>query len=129
MHPMAIIRGFAKASQNIQTPLKRLAKKFDPLDEKNRDILVQVAKTTLSSKLVSKTIPDMANMAVSAIIGAKGSEKRVQVVCQSGAAFKDSKILEGNTLIFESKIIPPTLDQIELNKPTIAVLTFPLDKV
>ena len=63
-----IADGFEMAAKHAVDHLDTIADKFE-IDEKNPEQLIQIAMTTLGSKIINKCHRQMAEIAVSAVLG------------------------------------------------------------
>jgi len=97
IHPQTIVAGFRKSTQLARAALTAAAidHKEDPVAF--RADLVNIAKTTLSSKVVSHDREYFANMCVDAILRLKGSTQleQIQLVKMPGGTLADSCLEEG----------------------------------
>ena len=66
--PIRIADGFEMAAKHAVDHLDTIADKFE-IDEKNPEQLIQIAMTTLGSKIINKCHRQMAEIAVSAVLG------------------------------------------------------------
>lgn len=67
IHPIRIADGFELAAQCAVKHLEKIAEPF-PISIENKEPLIEVAMTTLGSKIVNKCQRQMAEMAVSAVL-------------------------------------------------------------
>merc|ERR1712166_1365349 len=97
IHPQTIVAGFRQATEVARGALNNCAisNAADPI--KFREDLVNIAKTTLSSKVVSHDREYFANMCVDAILRLKGSTQleQIQLVKMPGGTLADSCLEEG----------------------------------
>ena len=66
--PIRIADGFEMAAKHAVDHLDSIADKFE-IDEKNPEQLIQIAMTTLGSKIINKCHRQMAEIAVNAVLG------------------------------------------------------------
>lgn len=97
IHPQTIIEGYRIASQAALKALEKLA--VDNSSDSNafRRDLVAIARTTLSSKVLSQDREHFANLAVDAVLRMKGSTDltHIQIIKKAGGKLKDSYLDEG----------------------------------
>lgn len=102
IHPQLIVQGYRQASAVAREALEK-ASVDRSLDEAafRRD-LINIAKTTLSSKILSGDKVHFANMAVNAVLRLKGSTNldHIQIIKKVGGKLSDSYLDEGNLMIF-----------------------------
>lgn len=105
IHPTSVMGGYRLAMKESSKYIRdQLAQDVEKLGKK---CLVNVAKTTLSSKLIGQDGDFFANMAVDAIqsvkrVGADGvarySEKSINILKKHGKSWRDSKLIQGFAL-------------------------------
>eukprot|EP00246_Nothoceros_aenigmaticus_P017770 TRINITY_DN8909_c0_g1_i1.p1 TRINITY_DN8909_c0_g1~~TRINITY_DN8909_c0_g1_i1.p1 ORF type:complete len:530 (-),score=140.30 TRINITY_DN8909_c0_g1_i1:172-1761(-) len=104
IHPMTIIAGYRMAAEVARDALEKVVRNNQANPEKFRSDLVNIAMTTLSSKILSQDKVHFANLAVDAVIRLKGSGnlEAIQIVKKAGGSLKDSFLDEG--FILDKKI-------------------------
>merc|ERR1711966_475032 len=97
IHPQTIVTGFRKATEVARGALTAAAVNHSDDPVAFRADLVNIAKTTLSSKVVSHDREYFANMCVDAILRLKGSTQleQIQLVKMPGGCLADSYLEEG----------------------------------
>ncbi|KAH9808738.1 chaperonin Cpn60/TCP-1 family [Melampsora americana] len=104
IHPQTVVEGYRIASQVALKTLEANAKDHssDPIEF--RKDLINIAKTTLSSKVLSADKDYFANLAVDAVLRLKGSTNldHIQIIKKPGGQLTDSYLDEG--FILEKKI-------------------------
>ncbi|VAI20737.1 unnamed protein product [Triticum turgidum subsp. durum] len=104
IHPMTIIAGYRMAAECARNAL--LKKTMDNKDntDKFRSDLMNIAMTTLSSKILSQDKEYFAELAVDAVLRLKGSTnlESIQILKKPGGSLKDSFLDEG--FILDKKI-------------------------
>ena len=97
IHPQTIIRGWRVAVKEAISCLDRSAVDNKNNDEKFKKDLLNIAKTTLSSKIVTAELDFFAQLAVDAVLRLKGSVDldMIQIVKKQGASMKDSFLDDG----------------------------------
>lgn len=95
IHPQTIISGYRKALEVSRKALEDSA--FPHTSDVARDNLLNIARTTLSSKILSQHKDFFANLAVDAILRLKGSGNlnAVQIIKKLGGTLTDSYLDEG----------------------------------
>lgn len=125
IHPMIIIEGFKIAREEALSELNRIAMDNSVDDEAFIKDLLNVAKTTISSKLLTYEKDYFAELAVKAIIRLNGSGKLdlIQVIKKLGGSLRDSFLDEGFLL---EKSISVGCEKMKSN-PKILVANTPMD--
>ena len=92
IHPMTIIQGFREACDVARQALEDAARDNHADQEKFREDLMNIARTTLSSKILTHDKDHFAKLAVDAILRLKGSGnlEMVQLIEKPGGSLKDS---------------------------------------
>ncbi|KAK7277926.1 hypothetical protein RJT34_22945 [Clitoria ternatea] len=129
IHPMTIISGFRMAAECARNALlqKVVDNKADA--EKFRSDLMNIAMTTLSSKILSQDKEHFAKLAVDAVMRLKGSTnlEAIQIIKKPGGSLKDSFLDEG--FILDKKIGLGQPKRIENAKILVANTAMDTDKV
>jgi len=125
VHPQAIVAGFRKATEVARKKLEGAAINHGDDPTAFRADLVNIAKTTLSSKVVSHDRDYFANLCVDAILRLKGSTQldQIQIVQMIGGTLEESYLEEG--FILNKKIGVGQPKRIE--KPCIMVANTSMD--
>jgi len=108
IHPTVVIHGYKLAAEKSLEILKNIAIKIDP---KDRAILEEIAKTSMTSKIVGAERDKLAKIAVDAalqILEEKDGKFRVnidlvQVVKKAGESIEDSKFIRG--VIIDKEVV------------------------
>lgn len=97
MHPQTIIRGWRKAVVAAREALEASAVNHSEDPDKFREDLLNIARTTLSSKILSSSRDQFAQMAVDAVLRLKGSSdlRNIQLIKKVGGSLEDSYLDEG----------------------------------
>ncbi|CAI0435416.1 unnamed protein product [Linum tenue] len=104
IHPMTIIAGFRMAAECAREALLKKVVDNKANEEKFKTDLMKIAKTTLSSKILSQDKEHFAKLAVDAVLRLKGSTnlESIQIIKKPGGSLKDSFLDEG--FILDKKI-------------------------
>lgn len=129
LHPQTIIEGYRIASQAALSALKGSAVDNSKYPEKFREDLVSIARTTLSSKVLSQDREQFANLAVDAVLRMQGSTdlSHIQIIKKAGGKLKDSYLDDG--FILDKKFGVNQPKRIEKAKILIANTGMDTDKV
>lgn len=97
IHPQTIIAGWRKASKTAAAALENFAKDNSADSEKFRNDLMNIARTTLSSKILTQHREHFTELAVNAIMRLKGSGnlEAIQIIKKLGGSLDDSFLDEG----------------------------------
>ncbi|ESW98620.1 hypothetical protein KL918_001988 [Ogataea parapolymorpha] len=97
IHPQTIIEGYRIACRAALAELESLAVNNVDDETKFREDLINIAKTTLSSKILSQDKEYFAKLAVDAILRLGGSTNldRIQIIKKAGGKLSDSFLDEG----------------------------------
>merc|ERR1711997_750492 len=117
------------AAKHAVDHLDTIADKFE-IDEKNPEQLIQIAMTTLGSKIINKCHRQMAEIAVSAVLAVADMEHRdvnfelIKVEAKVGGKMEDSMLVKG--VIVDKEMshcqMPKVLKDVKL-----AILTCPFE--
>lgn len=104
IHPQTIIEGYRLASQAAQKALEESAVDNGNDQEKFKEDLLNIARTTLSSKVLATDKDYFANLAVNAVLRLKGSTNldSIQIIKKAGGRLTDSYLDDG--FILDKKI-------------------------
>merc|ERR1711973_97083 len=97
IHPQTIIAGYRKATQVARAALEKAAIDHSQDPEKFREDLLNIARTTLSSKILSQHKDFFSNLAVDAVLRLKGSGNldAIQIIKKQGGTLTDSFLDSG----------------------------------
>ncbi|CCH40998.1 T-complex protein 1 subunit epsilon [Wickerhamomyces ciferrii] len=126
IHPIKIANGFDAA---CKVAIDQLDKVSDDI-ESNTEILLRAAKTSLGSKIVSKSHDQFAKMAVDAVLSVADKERKdvdfelIKVEGKVGGSLEDSKLIKGVILDkdFSHPQMPKRIEDVKL-----AILTCPFE--
>lgn len=97
IHPQTIIEGFRLARTAAVKALENVAVDNASNKDRFRADLIDIAQTTLSSKILSQDKAQFAELAVSAVLRLKGSTNldHIQIIKKAGGRMSDSYLEEG----------------------------------
>lgn len=97
IHPQTIIEGYRIASHAALETLKAAAVDNSDDEEAFREDLLAIARTTLSSKVLSQDKVQFAKLAVDAVLRMRGSTDltHIQIIKKAGGKLKDSYLDSG----------------------------------
>jgi len=129
IHPQTIIRGYRMATEVAKQALIDVAIDNGKDEEKFNEDLMNVARTTLSSKLLTQHKNFFSKMAVDAILRLKGSGnlEAIQIIKKLGGTMLDSYLDEG--FILDKKIGMNQPKRLENAKILIANSSMDTDKI
>lgn len=129
VHPMTIIGGFRDAADAALAVLTQSAFNNQADPTQFREDLMNIAKTTLSSKILTGDKQHFANLAVDAILRLKGSGnlEAIHIIKKTGGTLKESYLDEG--FILDKKIGVGQPKRIENAKILVANTAMDTDKI
>ncbi|KAF8743317.1 folding of proteins upon ATP hydrolysis, partial [Rhizoctonia solani] len=129
IHPQTIIEGFRIASAAALKALEGSAVDNGTDAEKFRADLFNIARTTLSSKVLSQDKNYFANLAVDAVLRLKGSTdlEHIQIIKKLGGKLTDSYLDEG--FILNKSLAVNSPKRLENAKILIANTSMDTDKI
>lgn len=129
IHPQTIVSGWRKAAVAALEALEKSANDHGADPEKFRQDLMNIAGTTLSSKILSQHKTHFANLAVTAILRLKGSGNlsAIQIIKKQGGTLLDSFLDEG--FILDKKIGVNQPKRIENARILVANTPMDTDKI
>merc|ERR1712212_747015 len=129
IHPQTIIQGWRKATKVAVTELEKSAIDNGSNPEKFREDLMNIARTTLSSKILVQHKEHFAELAVNAVLRLKGSGNldAIQIIKKLGGGLDDSFLDEG--FLLDKKIGNNQPKRIENAKILIANTAMDTDKI
>ena len=106
IHPQVIVDGYRIASQAALRALQNSAKDHGADQTLFRNDLLNIARTTLSSKVLAQHKDYFANLAVDAVLRLRGSTnlENIQIIKKLGGKLSDSYLDEG--FILDKQIAP-----------------------
>lgn len=129
IHPQIIIAGLRKAARVAVAELEKSALDNGSDEEKFREDLMNIARTTLSSKILTQHREHFAELAVNAVLRLKGSGNldAIQIIKKLGGGLDDSFLDEG--FLLDKKIGNNQPKRIENAKILIANTAMDTDKI
>ncbi|CAM9976567.1 unnamed protein product, partial [Ectocarpus fasciculatus] len=129
LHPQTIIQGWRLATAAARRVLAASAEDNGKDDAKFREDLYNIAKPTLSSKLLTHEKDRFADLAVNAVLRLKGSGNLdyIQIIKMPGGSLKESYLEEG--FILDKKIGVGQPKVVENAKILIANTAMDTDKI
>lgn len=129
IHPIRIADGFELAAQCAAKHLDSISEPF-PIDLNNKEPLIQVAMTTLGSKIVNKCHRQMAEIAVDAVMTVADFDKKdvnfelIKIETKVGGRMEDSCLVKGVVIdkSMSHSQMPKVLEDVQ-----IAILTCPFE--
>ena len=129
IHPQVVVDGFRIASEAALRALVSAAQDHSADKDAFRNDLLNIARTTLSSKVLSQDKDYFANLAVDAVLRLNGSTnlENIQIIKKLGGKLTDSYLDEG--FILDKKIAPDSIKRLENAKILIANTSMDTDKI
>ncbi|KIP12785.1 hypothetical protein PHLGIDRAFT_123858 [Phlebiopsis gigantea 11061_1 CR5-6] len=129
IHPQTIIEGYRIASAAALKALEKSAQDHSSDPTQFRQDLFNIARTTLSSKVLSQDKDYFANLAVDAVLRLKGSTdlEHIQIIKKAGGKLTDSYLDEG--FILDKTIAVNSPKRLENAKILIANTSMDTDKI
>ncbi|KAK5273239.1 T-complex protein 1 subunit beta [Exophiala xenobiotica] len=129
IHPQTIIEGYRLASQAALSALEKSAVDNSKNPDLFRRDLQAIARTTLSSKVLSQDRDKFANLACEAVLRLKGSVdlNNIQIIKKAGGKLSDSYLDEG--FILDKKVGVNQPKRLENAKILVANTAMDTDKV
>ncbi len=132
IHPTTIISGYRKAAERALEVVDALAEKVDPEQSDYKKILMDVAKTAMSSKFISASRDPLAKIVVEAVLAVakdlpEGIELEVADIPrqkQEGLPVEATELVKG--LVLDKEIVHPSMPK-RVEGAKIAVLECPLE--
>ncbi|UYV78941.1 CCT2 [Cordylochernes scorpioides] len=129
IHPQTIISGWRRAKALASQALEAAAQNHGSNPEKFREDLLNISRTTLSSKILAQHKEFFAKLAVEAVLRLKGSSnlQAIQIIKKLGGSLTDSFLDEG--FLLDKKIGVNQPKRIEKARILIANTPMDTDKV
>lgn len=129
IHPIRISDGYEMAAKVACSHLDTISESFQ-LDPNNKEPLIQLAMTTLGSKIVNRCHRQMAEIAVEAILSVADLERRdvdfelIKVEGKVGGKMEDTMLVKG--VIIDKDFSHPQMPKV-VKDAKIAILTCPFE--
>jgi len=129
VHPQTIAHGWREATSIARKALEDLAEDNCADEAKFKEDLINIAMTTLSSKLLNTEKRFFAELAVEAVLRLKGSGnlENIQIIKKPGGSLKDSYLADGFILDKKPGIGQP--NRVENAKILLANTSMDTDKI
>ncbi|KAH3678463.1 hypothetical protein WICMUC_001480 [Wickerhamomyces mucosus] len=127
IHPIKIANGFDEA---CKVAIEQLDNVADDVENNKEEILLRAAKTSLGSKIVSKSHEQFAQMAVDAVLAVADEERKdvdfelIKVEGKVGGSLEDSRLIKG--VVIEKDFSHPQMPK-KIEDVKIAILTCPFE--
>jgi len=127
IHPIRIADGYSRAADVACNKLDEISEAFDV---SNREDLIKVAMTTLSSKIVSRCHRPMAEIAVDAVLNVADLERKdvnfelIKVLGKEGGTMEESMLIKG--VLVDKDFSHPQMPKV-LKDVKVAILTCPFE--
>lgn len=127
IHPTKIADGYELACRTAMTKLEAVAEKFPVQD---REALINSAITSLNSKIVSKCLRQLAEIAVDAVLAVADKEtgdvnfELIKIIGKVGGRMEDTQLVRG--VIIDKTMSHPQMPR-RLENAKIAILTCPFE--
>eukprot|EP00656_Telonema_subtile_P019588 TRINITY_DN20817_c0_g1_i1.p1 TRINITY_DN20817_c0_g1~~TRINITY_DN20817_c0_g1_i1.p1 ORF type:complete len:538 (+),score=183.66 TRINITY_DN20817_c0_g1_i1:145-1758(+) len=129
IHPQTIVAGFRAATEVAKARLTELAQDNSTDKDRFRQDLINIAKTTLSSKVVQHDREFFSEMCVDAVLRLEGSTNldQIQIVKKQGGTLRESYLEQG--FILDKKIGVGQPKRIENARIMVANTAMDADKI
>lgn len=129
IHPQVVVDGYRTASQAALRALGATAMDHSSDEARFREDLLNIARTTLSSKVLAQDKDYFANLAVDAVLRLKGSTDldQIQIIKKLGGKLTDSYLDDG--FILDKQIAPNSPKRLENARILIANTSMDTDKI
>ncbi len=132
IHPTTIISGYRQATLKALSVVEAVAEKVDPTDNSYRKILMNVAKTSMSSKFVSHSRDDLAKLCVDAVLAISkdlGEDEELDIADiprqkQKGLPVSETELVKG--LVLDKEIVHPGMPK-KAENAKIALIESPIE--
>jgi len=132
IHPTTIISGYRKAAAKALEVIDKVAEKVDPESSNYKKVLIDAAKTSMSSKFVSTSRDKLAKVVVDAVLAVnkdleEGEELNVENIPrqkQEGMPVDETELIKG--LVLDKEIVHAGMPK-RVEGAKIALLECPLE--
>ena len=129
VHPIRIAEGLEKAADIAIKTLEQIAEPID-IQKNDNEVLINTAKTTLSSKIVTHCQEKMAMIAVSAVLKVADLERKdvnfdcIRVEGKTGGSLQDTELVNG--IVIDKEISHPSMKK-SITDAKMCILTCPFE--
>ncbi|XP_046845942.1 T-complex protein 1 subunit epsilon-like [Xenia sp. Carnegie-2017] len=129
IHPIRIADGYELAAQIASEELDKISESF-LIEKDSKDLLIETAKTTLGSKIVSRCQQQMAEIAVEAVLSVADLERKdvdfelIKVTGKVGGKLDDTMLVKG--VLVDKDMSHPQMPKV-IKDAKIAILTCPFE--
>ena len=123
IHPIRIADGFELAAQCAVKHLDTIADKFE-INPENPEQLIQIAMTTLGSKIINKCHRQMAEIAVNAVMSVADFDLKdvnfelIKVEAKVGGKMEDSMLVKG--VIVDKEFSHPQMPKVRWSEKNLS---------
>ena len=129
IHPTIVTEGYEKAMSEAVRILDEIAEKVDPLD---REVLLKIAKTALSSKVVAEFKEHLAQLVVDAalqVVEEKDGKytislDNIKIEKKRGESLEESQLIKG--IVLDKEVVHPGMPK-RIENAKIALIDAPLE--
>ncbi|VVT49177.1 uncharacterized protein SAPINGB_P002141 [Magnusiomyces paraingens] len=129
IHPIKIANGYDEAAKLVVSHLESIADQV-PVSRDDKSTILKAAKTSLGSKIVSKSHDQFAQLAVDAVLSVADFDRKdvdfelIKVLGKSGGSLQDTKLVHG--VVLDKDMSHPQMPT-QINDVKIAILTSPFE--
>ena len=129
IHPIKIANGYDEACKIAVSHLDTISNTI-PVSREDKTTLLKAARTSLGSKIVSKTHEQFANIAVDAVLQVADLDRKdvdfelIKVDGKVGGSLEDSKLVKG--IVLDKDMSHPQMPR-AINDVKLAILTCPFE--
>lgn len=129
IHPIKIANGYDEAAKLVVAHLESIADEI-PVSRSDKENITKAAKTSLGSKIVSKSHNQFANLAVDAVLSVADFDKKdvdfelIKVIGKSGGSLEDTSLIHG--VVLDKDMSHPQMPR-KLKDVKLAILTSPFE--
>jgi archaeal chaperonin len=129
VHPVVIVEGYMRASEEAQKILEKIAERIEP---NSRPDLMKVATTSMMTKLVTEDAPHLAALVVDAMLqvaepvdkGFKADIDNVKVEKKPGGSLTDSQLIKG--IVLDKEVVHSGMPK-RIDVAKVALVNSPLE--
>ena len=133
IHPTTIISGYRKAAEKAVEVIDQVAEKVDPSDSGYKKILIEAAKTAMSSKFVATSKDHLAKLVVDAVLAVSKElqpgenldvSDNIPRQKQEGMSVDQTELVKG--IVLDKEVVHPGMPK-RVEGARIALLEAPLE--